>query len=302
MAKDNIFLPKTVTYKSKEGNKGRVVVEPCYPGYGITWGNALRRVLLTSLPGGAVTAVKIRGARYEFSSIDGVKEDVLEIILNLKKLRIKIYGEHKDPIKLELNAKGKKKVKAGDIEKSSDVEIANPDLVLANITDSKAKLEMEIFVEEGYGWQSSDDKHKRDLGIGVILTDSAYSPIKKVGIDVEDVRVGERTDYDRLTLDITTDGTLTPKQAFFRASDLLTQQFSFLNNFLQSDQNKKETTEEKTKKPVKKTKKPVKKTKKKTTKKKSTKKTKKKAKTKKKPAKKTKKKATKKTKKKSKKK
>src|SRR6056297_1250234 len=121
MAKDNIFLPKTVTYQKSEENKnqGSIIIKPCYPGYGTTWGNALRRVLLTSLPGGAVTAVKIKGARYEFSSINGVKEDVLEIILNLKLLKLKIHGDHSEPIKLELKSKGKGKVKAKDIEKNS---------------------------------------------------------------------------------------------------------------------------------------------------------------------------------------
>ncbi len=296
MAKDNIFLPNKVTYKSQEAkNKGSIVIEPCYPGYGTTWGNTLRRVLLTSLPGGAVTAVKIKGARYEFSSIDGVKEDALEVILNLKLLRLKIYGDHEEPIKLELNAKGKGAVKVKDITSDSNVEIANPDLVIANITDQKKKLEMDIFVERGYGWEPSERKNKKDLDIGVIVTDSAFSPIKKVGMEVENVRVGARTDYDKLTLDITTDGTITPKDAFIKASSLITEQFKFLTGFLNKDEEEKVVSKKKEEKETKKAKKTSKKeTKKKDTKKKATKKATKKKATKKKPKKKATKKSTKK--------
>ncbi|MCD6442236.1 DNA-directed RNA polymerase subunit alpha, partial [bacterium] len=201
----------------------------CYPGYGITWGNALRRVLLTSLSGAAVVSVKIKGIKHEFSSIPYVYQDVLDIILNLKSLRLKIFSENDDPIKLRLKAVGKKKVYASDIEKSANVEITNPDLLIADLTDKKAKLEMEIWVAKGYGWVPSEAKTREDLDIGTIVVDSIFTPILQVSINIENVRVGGRTDYDRLILGIETDGTISPLGAGLKAMQLLNEQFSYLS-------------------------------------------------------------------------
>ena len=186
----NIFLPREINFQpDKENkNKGFIIIEPCYPGYGITWGNALRRVLLTSLSGAAVVSVKIKGIKHEFSSIPYVYQDALGIILNLKSLRLKIFSENDDPIKLRLKAVGKKKVYASDIEKSANVEITNPDLLIADLTDKKAELEMEIWVAKGYGWVPSEAKTREDLDIGTIVVDSIFTPILQVSINIKNVR------------------------------------------------------------------------------------------------------------------
>jgi len=227
----NIFLPQEINFQpDKENkNKGSVIIEPCYPGYGITWGNALRRVLLTSLGGAAVVSIKIKGVKYEFSSIPYVYQDVLGIILNLKSLRLKVFTENEDPIKLTLKASGEKKVYASDIEKSADVEIVNPDLLILDLTDKKAKLEMEIWVANGYGWAPSEAKERENLDIGTIVVDSIFTPILQVSVNIENVRVGGRTDYDKLILGIETDGTISPAEAGLKAMQLLNEQFSYLS-------------------------------------------------------------------------
>ena len=227
----NIFLPQEINFQSdKENkNKGSIIIEPCYPGYGITWGNTLRRVLLTSLGGAAVISIKIKGVKYEFSTIPHVYQDVLGIILNLKSLRLKIFTENEDPIRLTLKASGEKKVYASDIDKSADVEIVNPDLLILDLTDKKAKLEMEIWVAKGYGWVPSEVKERENLDIGTIVVDSIFTPILQVSVNIENVRVGGRTDYDRLILGIETDGTISPLEAGLKAMQLLNEQFSYLS-------------------------------------------------------------------------
>ncbi|MDA2921914.1 DNA-directed RNA polymerase subunit alpha [Patescibacteria group bacterium AH-259-L07] len=226
---NNIFLPKKVEYQedTQDKNKGSIIIEPCYPGYGTTWGNALRRVLLVSLEGVAVTAVKIKGVKYEFSTIDYVQEDVLDIILNLKTLRFKARTDIDEPVKLTLKASGSKKVRAGDIDTSADVEVVSKDLVIATLTDKRAKLEMELWVSKGYGWVPSEEKSREKFDVSTIITDSIFTPIVKVATDVENVRVGKRTDYDRLILSIQTDGSLSPLEAFRSVSRLLEGQFSY---------------------------------------------------------------------------
>jgi len=258
------FLPTKVESQldPKNKNKGQIFIEPCWPGYGITWGNALRRVLLTSLSGAAVTAVKIKGVKYEFSTLEGVKEDVLEIILNLKSLRLKILAEKDESIKLSLKVGGEKKIKAGSIEKSSEVEIVNPDLLIATLTDKKVKLEMDIWVAKGYGWVASEEKSRAGLEIGTIVTDSIFSPVLNVSVNVENMRVGKKTDFDKIVLGIETDGSISPIQAFLKASQLLKEQFDSLLNL--GEKIAKKAVKKKVKKPVKKAvkkkvKKPVKK-------------------------------------------
>ena len=282
------FLPTKVEFQldPKNENKGQIFIEPCWPGYGITWSNALRRVLLTSLSGTAVTAVKIKGVKYEFSTLEGVKEDILEIILNLKSLRLKILTEKDEIIKLSLKASGEKKVKAGDIEESSDVKIVNPDLLIATLTDKKIKLEMDIWVTKGYGWVPSEEKSRAGLEIGTIVTDSIFSPVLNASVNIENMRVGKRTDFDKIILGIETDGSISPIQAFLKASQLLKEQFDSLLRLGEEPDKKlikkavKKTSKTAIKKPVKKTskkviKKPVKKTVKKAIKKSVKKKTKK---------------------------
>jgi len=266
------FLPTKVEFQldPKNENKGQIFIEPCWPGYGITWSNALRRVLLASLSGTAVTAVKIKGVKYEFSTLEGVKEDILEIILNLKSLRLKILTEKDELIKLSLKASGEKKVKAGDIEKSSDVKIVNPDLLIATLTDKKVKLEMDIWVTKGYGWVPSEEKSRAGLEIGTIVTDSIFSPVLNVSVNIENMRVGKRTDFDKIILGIETDGSISPIQAFLKASQLLKEQFDSLLRLGEKPDKKlikkavKKTRKKAIKKPIKKAvkkaiKKPVKK-------------------------------------------
>lgn len=224
-----IPLPaKLVWEPSPEGqHKGKVTISPCYPGYGITLGNALRRVMLSSLPGAAIYAIKIKGVQHEFSTIPHVKEDIVEIILNLKRVRLKLFSD--EPIKLSLKAKGEKKVKAGDIEKNSQVEIVNPDLCIATITDAAGLLEADIWVKKGIGYvptESMDDKES--LEVGAIAIDSIFTPIRNVGFNISNVRVGGRTDFDKLEMNIETDGTLTAWDALDGTSDILMDQFKFI--------------------------------------------------------------------------
>ncbi len=221
-------MPSKISYEAdkKQPNKATLVVEPCYFGYGTTIGNALRRVLLSSLPGAAVTAVKIDGAQQEFSTIDNVKEDVLAICLNLKGLRVKVHSS--EPVKISLNAEGKKQVTAADFEKNSDVEIVNPDLVIADLTDAKAKLSMEITVQQGRGYLPTEERSKEDIEIGTILVDALFSPVNNVGMKVVPTRVGDITNYDKLEMEIETDGTITPEEAVQQATGILMDHFNLL--------------------------------------------------------------------------
>ncbi len=222
-----IALPQKVEFlKGADDNSKQIVISPCFAGYGTTLGNALRRVLLSSLPGAAVIGVKIKGADHEFMSLPHVKEDVLELILNLKKLRLKVFTE--EVVKLELDARGEKEVTASDIKKSAQVEIANPDLILGHITDMAGSLVMEISVASGQGYVIVENREKKANEIGYIDMDSIFSPVLAVGISVENMRVGKMTDWDKLVLNVTTDGTITPEDAFKQSVEILISQFSSL--------------------------------------------------------------------------
>jgi DNA-directed RNA polymerase subunit alpha len=226
---ESLLLPTKIQFKAGERpHTGVLTVEPCTPGYGTTLGNAMRRVLLSSLPGAAVTAVKIRGADHEFSTIQHVKEDALEIILNLKALRMKLFSE--EPVKLSLNVKGERTVTAADFEKNADVEIINQDLVLATLTDKQATMEMEITISPGRGYRSTEDRQKDKLDLGVIGIDALYSPVLNVSYQVEATRVGEKTDYDKLLLDVETDGSTDPLDACNKAVDILLDHLNLLKN------------------------------------------------------------------------
>lgn len=221
-----IPLPKKFQVEEIEPKtKAKISIEPCYPGYGMTLGNALRRVMLNSLPGGAVTAVKIKGAKHEFSAIDSVTEDVMQIILNLKQLNLIIHSE--EPVVLNLKIKGEKEVTAADIELNSDVEIVNKDLVIATVNDENKNLEMEIIAEKGIGYVPTEERES-PKEIGLLLVDSIFTPVLNVGLDVESARVGKRVDYDKIVLNIETDGTLSPEESVQKASEILVNQFSWL--------------------------------------------------------------------------
>ncbi len=222
-----ITLPDKVDIKDLKENRYQVVIEPFFPGFGITVGNALRRVLLSSLEGAAVTAFKIEGAQHEFDSVDGIKEDLVEIMLNLKRLRLRSFSD--EPVKLSIDIKGDKVVTAADIKKNSDVEIINTDLVIATLTDKSARLNMEITVEQGRGYLTVDqrDEEAQKLEIGNIAIDASFSPVLNVGYKIDYVRVGEMTNYERLTLDMVTDGSMDAKEAISRAGAILSEQFNF---------------------------------------------------------------------------
>ncbi len=224
-----ITLPEKIEIKDQGDNRYQAIIGPCYPGFGVTLGNSLRRVLLSSLPGAAVTAFKIEGAQHEFDSVDHVKEDLVEIMLNLKKLRLKLFGD--EPVVLNIEAKGEKVVTAADIKKNSAVEIMNKDLVIANLTDKNAKFNVEITVDRGIGYVTVEQRgDKAKLPIGTVAIDSSFSPVLNVGFDIVNVRVGEMTNYEQLTMDILTDGTVDGTQAIVQGAGILAEHFQFLAN------------------------------------------------------------------------
>ena len=217
--------PKVV---DKKGNWAQIEIEALYPGYGVTMGNALRRVLLSSLEGAAATQIKIKGVPHEFSTMSGVMEDVITIMLNVKQLRFKITGDEAQTCVLK--AKGEKDVTGKDFDVPSQLELINPEVHIATLTAKTAKLEMEIVVEKGMGFTSKDNKKKDKLEIGVIPLDAIFTPMKKVGFKVQNMRVGDRTDFDKIILDIETDGTVTPEDAFTQTADILVNQFTLFKD------------------------------------------------------------------------
>lgn len=222
-----IPLPSNPKVVEKKDNSVIFEIDGLYPGYGVTIGNSLRRVLLSSLPGAAITQVKIKGVQHEFSTISGVLEDVVMILLNLKQLRFKLYGQ--DPQKARLLVRGEKKVKGADFDLPSQLELMNKDAHLATLTDKKSELDIEILVERGFGYETVEMRKKGKLEIGNMMAiDAIFTPVRKVSYRVENMRVGDRTDYDKLFLELETDGTITPETAFSQTSEILVQQFAFL--------------------------------------------------------------------------
>ena len=217
--------PTAVEEISVDGNKGRFQIKPLERGYGITLGNALRRVLLSSLQGAAVTEVKIKNVQHEFSTLPGVMEDVIQLMINLKQLRFKLHDN--EPQTGFLKVKGEKEVKASDFELSSQVDLINKNAHIASLTSKSAELDMEIKIEKGVGYKSRDShkKSKEKIEIGTILLDAIFTPVRKVSCKVENMRVGDRTDYNRLRIAITTDGSITPSAALHKASNILKDHF-----------------------------------------------------------------------------
>jgi len=203
--------------KKQTADYGQFVIEPLEQGYGDTLGNALRRVLLSSIPGAAVTQVKIAGVKHQFTTLEGLKEDIIELILNLKELQLAYQG--KKPIKLTLEVEGARQIKAGEIKTPSEVKIINQDHVLANLAGKKSRLKMDLIVEAGLGYSPAEERKTDKLG--VIPLDASFSPIRRVSYKVESTRVGRRTDLDRLILEITTNGAIKPSQALKTAAETL---------------------------------------------------------------------------------
>jgi DNA-directed RNA polymerase subunit alpha len=221
----DINLPELKEIHS-EGNSSTFEVEPLYPGYGMTLGNAMRRVLLSSLAGSAITGVKIEGVSHEFSAVPGVREDVIEIILNLKQVRF--ANNHQEAVTVTLKKTGKGDVLAGDIKTVSGVEVANPELVIASLDNSKSKIEMELHIEQGRGYVAVESGASERLPVGMIAIDAIYTPVKRVRYSVENTRVGQMTDLDKLILEVETDGTVSASDAVSQSAEILVGHFQVL--------------------------------------------------------------------------
>lgn len=221
-----IPLPQQPKIILEESNRAVFEIEGLWPGYGPTIGNAIRRVLLSSLEGAAITSVKIEGVPHEFSTLPGVQEDIIELTLNLKQVRLRMHGS--GPYTASLTVKGEKRVTAADIKTPSQLEVVNPELHLATLTDKKAALGMELAVERGVGYQPIEARRKEKVEIGMIALDAAFSPIRLVTFEVENMRVGDRTDYNRVRFHIETDGSISPRSALSSAAGILKEQFAAL--------------------------------------------------------------------------
>lgn len=233
MSNHAIIVPSKPKIIREEGFVGVYEIDNLYPGYGHTLGNSLRRIILSSLPGSAVTKVKIKGIEHEFSSIIGIKEDVITLLLNFKKLRIRLITDESQV--LTLKAKGMKNITASDIEAPGQVEILNKDLHIATLTDKSSELDIEVTVEKGLGYVAKEIIHKDRVDIGTISLDAAFTPIKKVNYEVENMRVGDRTDFNRLRITIETDGTLTAKEALEQSISIMIMQLKAVVGFKEEE-------------------------------------------------------------------
>ncbi|MBI2507174.1 MAG: DNA-directed RNA polymerase subunit alpha [Candidatus Niyogibacteria bacterium] len=230
----SIILPSKPRVVSEEEHKGVYEIDGLYPGYGHTLGNSLRRVLLSSLPGAGVTRVKIEGIAHEFSTLPGVKEDIIAVLLNLKKLRFKT--DALDPQTVKLKVKGAKTVLAKDLSLPGQVEIANPNQIIATLTDKSAALEMELTVERGLGYVTRDVLQKEKAQVGEMVLDAVFTPIRRVNYEVENMRVGDRTDFNRLRITVQTDGTITAREALEEAIKIMINQLKAIVGFKEEEE------------------------------------------------------------------
>lgn len=233
MADYTIILPSKPKILKEEGVSGVYEIEGLYPGYGHTLGNSLRRIILSSLPGVAITSVKISGVTHEFSVMDGVKEDVITILLNLKKVRMRFTTD--EPQTLRLKVKGEKVVTAADIELPGQVEVLNPDQHIATVTDKNTTLEIEIHAEKGLGFIQKEMLQKDRVEIGSIALDAIFTPIRRASYEVENMRVGDRTDFNKLKLSIETDGTITPNEALVKSIEIMINQLKAVVGFKEEE-------------------------------------------------------------------
>ncbi len=225
-----ISLPQKPKFTPIDEKSGKFEIEGCYPGYGMTLGNALRRVLLSSLSGAAIISVKIKGVKHEFSTIPNVLEDVIQIILNLKQVRFKSHKEE-GTVTVSLKVKGEKKITAGMIECPSDVEVITKDAHIATITSPKGEIEIEMEIGTGIGYVPVEQQNRETKEVGTIAVDAIYTPLRRVNYTVENMRVGKRTDFEKINLDIVTDGSISPEEAFSKAVRILVDQFSVFSDF-----------------------------------------------------------------------
>ncbi len=233
MADYTILIPSKPKIISEEGNTGVYEIEGLYPGYGHTLGNSLRRIILSSLPGVAITSVKIPGISHEFSTLEGIKEDVITMLLNLKKVRMRFSTD--EPQTISLKIKGEKTVTASDLELPGQVELLNPDQIIATVTGKNTTLEMEVRAEKGLGFVSKEMLEKNRVDIGTIALDGIFTPIRRASYEVENMRVGDRTDFNKLKLFIETDGTLTPNDALTRSIEIMINQLKAIVGFKEEE-------------------------------------------------------------------
>ncbi len=221
-----ISLPQKPKYTPTDEKTGLFEIEGCYPGYGTTLGNAIRRVLLSSMPGAAVTSVKIKNAKHEFSTLPNVMEDIIQIILNLKQVRFRLFDE--GPVKVNLKVKGEKVITAAMIECPSNLEVVNSDAHIATITGAKGELEIEMEISAGIGYVPVEQQERKEKEVGVIALDAIYTPVRRVNYTISNMRVGKKTDFEKISLEVMTDGSVSPLDAFSKAVDILVKQFSTL--------------------------------------------------------------------------
>jgi len=229
MSNYHVLLPSKPKIIEEGETRGVFEIDGLYPGFGHTLGNSLRRIILSSLPGAAITSIKVKGASHEFTTIPGLKEDILTLVLNLKKVRVELITD--EPQTLILKAKGVKEVTAGDIAKTGQASIVNPELHLASITDKNTELDIEITIEKGLGYVPKEVLQKDKMDIGAIALDARFSPIERVSYEVENMRVGDRTDFNRLKIAIVTDGTITPKKALEKSIEIMINQLKAIVGF-----------------------------------------------------------------------
>lgn len=242
MPDHNVALPSKPKPVREEGSMGVYEIEGLYPGYGHTLGNSLRRIILSSLPGAALTSLKIDGVLHEFSTLEGMKEDVITLILNLKKVRLKLHSD--EPQTISLSVKGVKQVTAADITTNGVVEVLNPEQYICELTDKNASINAEMKIEMGLGYLPKEAIRKDKVEIGTIALDAAFTPIRRVNYEVETMRVGDRTDYNRLKITIETDGTLSPRSAVENAIEIMIHQLKAIIGFKEEEIVREELPEE----------------------------------------------------------
>lgn len=244
MLETNVALPSKPRIVSEEEFRGVYEIDGLYPGYGHTLGNSLRRIILSSLPGAAITQVKIDGVAHEFSAIDHVREDVITILLNLKRIRLSMHSD--EPLTMTLSANGQGVVTAAQIKAPSQIEILNPDQVIADVTAKNGALEIEMTVEHGLGYVPREVHQKEKVDIGVIALDAVFTPIRRVNYEVENMRVGDRTDYNRLRIVLETDGTVSPREALEKSIEIMIHQLKAVIGFQEDVQNEAPATDAET--------------------------------------------------------
>ena len=242
MRENDIILPSRPKIILEEDTKGVYEIDGLYAGYGNTVGNSLRRVILSSLPGAAITTVKIEGINHEFSTIPGMKEDVVMLVLNLKQVRFRLFGD--EPQKATIAIKGAKIVCAGDFKCPSQLEVLNRDKVIATLTDKKSELEIELTAEKGIGYVPVEQRQKEKISVGTLVLDAIFSPVVNANFSVENIRVGQRTDYNKLILEIETDKTVAPKEALRKAIQILKEHLVSMEQNLGAEEVSEETEEE----------------------------------------------------------